>query len=141
MSTLLLIGLGFVLVSLLPLSGGFLLYRKTARFRKRSIATEGIVCDFQVRETSEGDEVYHPIFRYRARNGHEYTICSDTGTDPPGFKKGQSVGIFYNPDNPADARIDTFAQLWLAPLVLGALGVLFCLVGVLLVVISATNRG
>jgi hypothetical protein len=136
MSTLSLIGWGFVLLGLLPLAGGYFFYRKTARFRKRAIATEGVVCELQVGETSEGEDVYHPIFRYRTREGREYTIRSNTGTNPPGFKIGQSVGIFYDPDKPSDARIDTFAQLWLVPLLLFVAGILICIVGAIVVLAS-----
>jgi hypothetical protein len=136
MSTPLLIGSGFVLLGLLLLAGGFFFYGRTAKFRQRAIATEGVVCDLQVGETSDGDDVYHPVFRYRTREGHEYTIRSDTGTNPPGFKIGQSVGIFYDPDKPSDARIDTFAQLWLVPLILLLAGTLICIVGTIVVLAS-----
>ena len=38
------------------------------------------------------------------------------------FDIGEAVAVLYDPSHPRDARIDSFFQLWFAPLILGFLG-------------------
>jgi hypothetical protein len=136
MKVLLLVGFGLLLVGSLLLVGAYFLYRRTARFRQRAVSTEGVVTDFKTGTDDDGDSVYYPIFQYRAPSGQEYTICSNTGTNPPGFKKGQSVGVLYDPDQPTEARLDTFVQLWLTTIIVSGLGSLFAIFGIVLLVVS-----
>jgi hypothetical protein len=131
LTSIVLLPVGSLLVLL-----GFLIYRRIARFRRRAVSTDGVITDFKTGQDSDGDTVYYPIFRFRTDSGQEYTICSETGSNPPGFKKGASVGVLYDPDKPTDARLDTFMQLWLGPLILFALGGVSTLVGVVLLLIE-----
>ena len=41
-------------------------------------------------------------------------VRSNKGANPPAFKVGDSVKVYYMPDHPELAVIDTFQQLWAA---------------------------
>ncbi len=132
MTTMLWIATGLLAGGGLLVGIGVLLYRRTQRFLATAVPTEGTIVDFKVSEDSDGDSNYFPIFRFRDASGQEHQITSNTGTNPPGFKKGQSVGIFYDPQHPEDACLDTFWRLWIGPIILFTLGGLPAGVGLIL---------
>ena len=41
------------------------------------------------------------------------------------YAVGDPVGVYYNADQPADARLDLFAELWMLPMILGLFGGFF----------------
>ena len=65
---------------------------------------------------------YAPVFNFKAADGASYTVSSDAGSSPPGFAVGETVRVLYSQSNPSVAKIDTFAQLWLMPMIFGCLG-------------------
>jgi hypothetical protein len=75
---------------------------------------------------------YTPVFAFTAKDGHTYTVASATGSNSPPFTPGQQVPVRYNPGEPTAAKIATVAQLWRMPLVFGSAGVMFSLIGWLL---------
>lgn len=99
--------------------------------------TEGTVVDVVARTSTTEDSdgrsrestAYHPTVRFRA-DGRTYTFTSSTGSDPPAYEVGDRVPVVYDPADPGDARVNTFWSLYLAPIVLGGLAVVFLAVGV-----------
>jgi hypothetical protein len=73
--------------------------------------------------------VYFPVLRYRTQQGATKEVVSSVGSTPPRYKEGDSVVILYDPAKPEDVRIHSFLNVWIAPLVLGLLGVILTLVG------------
>jgi hypothetical protein len=59
-----------------------------------------------------------------------YTITSSVASSPPALRMGQEVTVLYDPANPADGTMESFLELWFAPMLLGifALADLFVLV-------------
>lgn len=102
----------------------------TRSFLKQSVATQGTVTELAERVDREDNSVsYAPVFTFDAADGHRYRVVSHVSSNPPGFHVGEAVRVLYEPGNPQGARIDTFVQLWLTPLICGALGVVFSAVG------------
>lgn len=130
------LGTSFLGIGIALLGLAFWTYRRFRRFRELAVPAEGVVIDFKQRINSDDDPEYFPIFRYRDEAGKEHVICSDTGTNPPGFKKGDSIRVLYDAANPSDCRIDTFWQLWLLPLIFCVLGIAFALVGSIVVIVE-----
>jgi hypothetical protein len=64
---------------------------------------------------------YFPVFRFTAVNGQSYTVTSTNGERRTDWL-GKPVPVLYSPRNPEDAHIDTFAQLWMAQMVMGVVG-------------------
>ena len=62
-------------------------------------------------------------------------------TSPAAFAPGQRAAIYFDPDRPAEALIDAYAELWFLPTLFGALGAPFvCLGAVFLLLTGVRNR-
>jgi hypothetical protein len=44
------------------------------------------------------------------------------------YRVGDRVGVFYDPEQPEDARLDLFLELWLGPIVMGSLALIMGLI-------------
>ena len=73
---------------------------------------------------------YRPRVSFRTADGQRFTFESEVATSPPAYQVGEQVTVCYQPAHPADARIHSFIQLWLIPLILGFVGSIFLLTGV-----------
>jgi hypothetical protein len=80
--------------------------------------TEGLVV-----EIPEGS-LPSLVVEYRAGAGQPLRINSDGADAYSGYKVGDKVGVFYDPQEPEDARLDFFLELWLGPIVLGILALI-----------------
>jgi hypothetical protein len=103
----------------------------TRVFITHSISANGKVIRLDEKTNSDGKVGYSPVFTYINADGNSYTIYSDTSSNPPGFVEGESVRVLYSKDDPASARIDSFLQLWLMPVVFCSIGGVFALSGTL----------
>lgn len=63
--------------------------------------------------------VYTHMATFRAADGATYTATTKVKSNPPRFSNGDTVSIYYNPSNPADASFGTFMDLWLGSILLG----------------------
>ncbi|HEY3760193.1 MAG TPA: DUF3592 domain-containing protein [Verrucomicrobiae bacterium] len=70
-----------------------------------------------------------PVFQFHDVNGQSYTITSSLYSSPPEFRVGDVVSILYLKENPRQAHIDSFWQLWFFPVILGFIGVVDLLAG------------
>lgn len=124
------IGPIFLVVGLGLLAGCFGAYTRTKRFLAAAREARAEVVGMDERHGgSSQSRSYHPILRYRTQEGVTKEIVSSVGSNPPRYKKGDSVAILYDPAKPDDMRIHSFANVWLVPLILGFVGVIFIVVG------------
>ncbi len=88
-----------------------------------STKTIGIVVqvDRKVESGTESQTYYTPVLAFEA-NGKAYKLSADPVTDPGLYVEGKTFPIRYYSDDPWQAKVDTFDELWLAPLLLGILG-------------------
>lgn len=56
----------------------------------------------------------------------------DAGTRKKPYEAGERISIWFDPDEPSTIRIDSFAEMWGWPLLLGLFGATFVLFGLLL---------
>jgi hypothetical protein len=63
-------------------------------------------------------------------DGQTYRIRGTVSSTIPGYSHGDRVTVRYPPDRPAEGTIDSFAETWLAPLLVVGVSLLFTLVGV-----------
>jgi hypothetical protein len=61
--------------------------------------------------------------------GQTYEVRGTVGANPPAFRVGQTVTVYYDPQHPQTALIDTGKDLWLFPLVAIVMGTMFGLAG------------
>lgn len=83
----------------------------------------GTVVGHNTNIDSDGD-TYQPIISFRPTEGPQVTfteLVARSGIDPV----GSEVPVLYDPDNPTDARLNSFANLWVIPLAFLGFGSLF----------------
>ncbi len=107
--------------------------------RRRTARTRGEVVDEETRATRDVRmdvgrhhvPTRHPVVVFDV-DGVQHRLVSDTGASWQPLRRGQTVEVHYNPDNPDDAGISDISLdavehllLWLLPL----MGAGFCLWG------------
>jgi Protein of unknown function (DUF3592) len=110
---LLLIGLGFLAGSglFLALNLNYFLYGQR---------TEGVVVRLATKGSRRG-AAYAPVVAYTV-NGEQYRMEGSIASGVPSYQSGDRVAVLYLPDDPEEATIADFTQLYLFPSILGGLG-------------------
>lgn len=131
---------GGVAVILLLIAGGIALH--TWSFLATSEAATGTVVGFDARHRCTTKDhvrtcsaVYAPRVRFATADGREIEYQSSTATNPPSYDEGQQVDLRYRPEDPHQARINSYVDLWLAPTIVGGIGGIFGAVAAILLVI------
>jgi hypothetical protein len=111
------------------LIGGVFWYVQNVRFVQKAEHASGVVVDLT---RSEGDQdeadVYFPVVSFTTAEGETIQFESHSGSSSPP-DVGDSVGVLYDPDNPHDAKLSSFFDLWGFPGILVLLGAIFTGVG------------
>jgi hypothetical protein len=102
----------------------------TLKFRKEAQTTDGVVVDFATSRSDKGKTMYSPIVEYRDLSGTSRQLTSSVSSSSPGYDRGDKVQVRFLPQNPEQARIDSFLENWFLPLILGGLGLIFFGVGI-----------
>jgi len=118
-----------LLIDLGLLGGAAFLVIDTRGDIARADRADGTVVALIGEQGSDGGTVYYPRVRYVTRSGNPMEFTGSVGSSPPAFDVGEIVGVLYDPAAPEAARIDSFFQLWLAPLILGGIGLMLAAVG------------
>jgi hypothetical protein len=95
-------------------------------FASTAVRTTGTVVDLHQRQGTS-----HPEISFIDAHGHEHRIGAKVQSSPPAFYKGERVVVLYPANAPTQARIDSFLENWLVPLITGALGSISLLVSAL----------
>lgn len=74
-----------------------------------------------------------PTVSFMTLDGTLGEYHSSTCSNPPSFNIGERVALYYDPQSPGRARIDSFGQNWLGSLIVGGIGSVFLLIGLALV--------
>lgn len=128
----------FSLIGIGMLVGTFFWYQNIESFIAESAKAEGKVTEV-VRSRSSDSTTYKPVVQFYAPNGELIEFMSGTGSNPPSHTVGEKVEVLYLPENPHDAKINSFFSLWLGPLIVGVMGGIFFLVGAVMV-IATVNK-
>ncbi|MCS6782915.1 MAG: DUF3592 domain-containing protein [Gloeomargarita sp. SKYBB_i_bin120] len=133
----------FVLIGLALLGVGLWNAHRTWQFLQGAVKTRGEVVDIERRWSRRTEDIddrrrasrysyslsYYPVVEYSLPNGRRVRFTAKVGSDPPRYRLGQIVEVLYNPNDPFDARIDNFLELWLGPLFWGGFGLFFLVMG------------
>ncbi len=117
------------LVWVLLLLGSFWLFKRNYDFLSTSLTATGQVIDMESstkNRPASGLAVYHPVVRFEMEDGTEVIYRSRTGSNPATHRVGEEVKVHYRYDNPQQAKIDSFTDLWLWPSVMLVAGALLC---------------
>jgi hypothetical protein len=119
--------IGFGLLGL----GVYAFFRQRARIA-RSISTTGVVIEM-VRQRATGEYLwsqtesgikvrkkylYRPVIRFETQNGATIEFISGIAMRPAPYEVGERVEVIYDPQNPRQAQISRFVNLWFYTLML-----------------------
>ncbi len=114
-------------------------------FRKNAISVQGTVIALAATKstpTTSQDRTrsdrytYSPVVRFITQRGKAIEFSSDTGTKKAAYKKGDTVEVLYLPSSPEKAKINDFLSLWMMPVVIGGIGLIFFALGSGIIIIS-----
>lgn len=124
--------IAFTVIGAILLVLGLIWIYQTQNFLGRCLETKGVVIDLSWRYDSEGNPSAYPVFQFvNQRTAEEITVWSETRSYPPSYHLGQEVNILYDPENPTNAVIKSFLNIWLGPLIVTGLGGIFSTVGLI----------
>jgi len=120
----------FALVGAVVLIMGFIWVRQTQNFLDRSLEANGVVIDLSWKQDSEGSWYAYPVLRFvDERTGEEITVVSTFGSVSPIYSVGQEVCIIYDSQNPYNAKIKSFWDIWFGPIIVTGLSCISLSIG------------
>ena len=125
----------FGLVGIILLAVAVFSYFHTWSFMSDSLTSDGTVIDFVY-----SDNAAYPTVRYQTQAGKFVEFTSNVGSNPPSFDKGELVEVYYNPENPREARIGTFFSLWGMVIIPGVLGLVFSFIPIIVYAVRSKTR-
>jgi hypothetical protein len=106
---------------------------ETASLLHASIAVDGrIVGEAEMHKATRSGLTYAPVFRFTLENGRPYFVQSGVHANPPEFKMGEAVKVYYRRDHPEWAVINSLGQLWMDDVALAFVGLVFVGLGALM---------
>ncbi|MEH2067024.1 MAG: DUF3592 domain-containing protein [Nostoc sp.] len=112
---------------------GIIIGMNTRSYVANAIPAQGTVIDLVEHSSVDSDGhysyAYYPIVQFTTHAGEPTVFESNSGSDPPGYTRGDRVEVLYRPDKPGSAKINSWLSLWLLPLIFIGLGSIFALVG------------
>ena len=122
----LVIRLAILVVGLLFLGRALYGALSTASLLRDSIAVDGqIVAVEQMHRVHRSGLTYAPVFRFTLENGQPFSVESQVHSNPPEFKVGEAVKVYYKRDHPEWAVINSLGQLWMDDVALVFVGAVF----------------
>ena len=122
----------FGLIGLGMLVGAFFLFTNTQNFLKTATTSNGTVIDLQQSRSSDSI-TYAPVVEFQTKDGSRIEFISSTSSNPPSYSRGETVEVLYNESSPEKARINGFFSLWGGALIVGLIGLVFFLIGFLII--------
>jgi len=103
------------------LISGWRLFDASAQFVQRASPAPGRVVAYD-RPLASSAGPLQPVVRFSVNRAESHEFRPHFATVWTGYDLGQSVIVLYDPDNPEDARVDDFWQLWFLPVGTGTFG-------------------
>jgi hypothetical protein len=119
----------FLLVGIAMLGGSALLTAKARRLERTGIRVSGKVIRLDYTRGT-----FYPVVEFVTQGGQQVRFRGRSGSNPATFYPGETVTVLHEPDNPWNAVIESFGELWLGPWITGVMGIAFSgvAIGVLL---------
>lgn len=103
-------------------------------FTSVALRTSGTVIEMREQTDKESGSVsYAPTFRFQDASGAAHTVSSGFYSSPPEFHVGDVIVVLYRSNDPQDARIDSYWQVWGLPSLLGIGGCIELPIGLIIV--------
>ena len=116
------IGYSFGVISTALLIGAAIAYFHRRYFVATAVRCEGTVTKLVESHSNDMGTVYHPVFVFRDSQGREHEVYSSGGSYPPAYKVGEKVTVLYNAEQPDNACLNGFCDVWILPFLLALIG-------------------
>ncbi len=106
--------------------------------RSRAVVKELKARDLRIRAANEpvsDDTVFAPLFEFTTPDGRTWSV-EGNASSPPRHAVGDEVVVLYDAADPAGARVESFAGLWLGPMLAAAGGGAACAVALVLIILG-----
>lgn len=111
--------------------GGYLILREM-HYLQTAVLTTGTVADLAT-STSFQDQRYWtdycPVIHFQTTNGQDEEYDSTNCQNPPAYKVGQKVDLYYDSQDPTNVQFHTFLDQYSAPTAAAVGGAFFLLLG------------
>jgi hypothetical protein len=108
-------------------------YFKELAFRQKAGRAMGTVTHLATKSGSgrhgTRSTSYVPVIHYQAQDGRDFNCTGKIGRNPPSYKVGQQVELYYDPQDPQNAHLPSFWSQSPAALACGIVGVVLACVG------------
>ena len=116
----------FFFVGLLFLGRALFGALSTESLLRESIAVDGRIVGLeQLHRVNRSGLTYAPVFRFTLESGQPFTVESRVHSNPPEFKVGEAVKVYYKRDHPEWAVINSLGQLWMGDVALAFVAAVF----------------
>lgn len=114
-----------VLLSVYAFGAGVWIFGVTARFRLYARPAPGKIVALTMREELNEGSLYTLAFSFTDAAGAAHTVkVTEEAAAAPDYGPGDPVTVYYDVRDPARARLASFRDSWLAPLLCLAAGAL-----------------
>jgi len=116
----------FCLVGIVLIVVGFRFYGSSRSFVENARSVPGKVVGFEKWEpeinTSERDGMLYAVVVFKTESGQEVRFQGPSEDGLEKYEKGDRVRVLYGPQEPQNARIDSFMGLWFASTMFWVIG-------------------
>jgi hypothetical protein len=108
-------------------------YVQELSYLQRAEKLTGTVTDLEA-STSFQDQQYWtdycPVVEFRTNEGRDVKYTSDACSDPPDYKVGQKVNMYYDPQDPNATQMqDKYGGMYAGVFIPAIIGIVFALIG------------
>lgn len=96
---------------------------KVRQWQSRFVRTSGIVIGNSYSRNVYDEGAYYPIVEFETGGG-KTRFTDGVGSLPPDYPVGTRLIVFYNPENPQEARVYSWKRVWFAPALFIFIGLL-----------------
>lgn len=123
----LVIGIVFTSIGVVFAIVGGIFTWNTLRFLPGTVSTQGTIVSCVESNDAEGSNGCQPIVSFQTSSGQHMTFQSSVNSTA--FAQGDAVAVRYHPNDPGNARIDSWWVTWLLPSIFTGIGLLLLLIG------------
>lgn len=112
-----LIGAGLIL-------GATFMFSSSFSLKRNAIETTGKVVRIVSKTDSDGT-IYYPEVSFKTKDNQDIVFSSNMGSSYIAYDEGDNVPVLYLPEKPYGAKIDSLGELYVGPIVISFLALIF----------------
>lgn len=109
---------------------GLGLFIKTKWIKAKYRKAKGVVVDYE-EEWGRNSKYYYPVFEFTDHRNNSTTVTSSIGLNFKSYTEGLPINVYYHPDNPEKAEIDSTVNFYLFPILFMIAGFVVALLSIL----------